>query len=383
MPEQKHAQNNQDANDIGDFYYAPPAGYLALCTQNLADPSIALPGEHFNTLLYTSNTNQAMSVTGAGFQPDWCWFKNRTSTNRHAIFDSVRGVYKVIASNGTYVEESRSDMLTSFDSDGWSIGADAGGYGVNYSNNTDKFASWNWKGGGAQVTNTEGSMDSYVSANPTAGFSIVKMSTTGTGGTATLGHGLSQAPELVIGKPYNAADNWRVGSDEMTNWGTIMRLDLDTAQGAHANCFASTAPTASLVTMGSDGLNNGSYQSILYCFHSVEGYSKIGKYDSNNSTTGPFVYLGFTPAYILLKCLNAADNWNIYDIKRDGYNGTGGTYQVRADSNAAGFTSAATMVDLVSNGMKIRTNDPGTNGSSRSYLYLAFAESPFKYARAR
>jgi hypothetical protein len=120
----------------------------------------------------------------------------------------------------------------------------------------------------------------------------------------------------------------------------------------------------------------------MYSFANIEGYSKHGTYASNNNADGPFLHLGFTPAFIMLKCTNATDNWNLYDIKRNGYNGTGGTYQIRADSNAAGFTSAATMIDLVSNGVKMRTNDPGTN-SSRNYLYMAFAESPFKTSNAR
>ncbi len=143
-------------------------------------------------------------------------------------------------------------------------------------------------------------------------------------------------------------------------------------------------PTASIVKVSAHAeVNASSTDYIMYCFHSIEGYSKVGTYSSNNLADGPFLYLGFTPAYILLKCTSATDNWNIYDIKRDGYNGTGGTWQLRADSAAAGFTAAGTMVDLVSNGMKIRTNDPGTNGSGRTYIYYAVAESPFKTSNSR
>ena len=153
-------------------------------------------------------------------------------------------------------------------------------------------------------------MDSLVSANPTAGFSIVKMDATGTGSTATIGHGLSQAPVVIIGKPYNAGDNWRCGSTYLNSrnanaWTYNAILNTDVAEYQHTNVFDGTAPTATLVTMGSDGLNNGSYQSILYCFHAVEGYSKFGYYIGNGNANGAFIYTGFRPAFVMTKRLDS------------------------------------------------------------------------------
>ena len=399
----KTAQNNQDANDIGDFYYAPPAGYLALCSDNaLPDPSIALPTDHFNPKLYTG-TGAELAITGVGFQPDFTWIKTRTLTYNHRAMDSVRAetYYEVTPNSNAAQTTADAQTLKSFDSDGFTLGTSSG------VNPVSTMASWNWKAGGSPTAdndNTGGAMDANsvalngslqaaytpsgspsvypkrMSINTTNGFSIISYTSPGTNNDESIPHGLSQAPDMVIVKNLDSAYNWDVWTPALQSG---YDLRLNTTDAETASRWSTTIPSSTLVTLKDTYEVNGTDKYIAYCFHSVEGYSKIGTYDSNNSTDGPFVYLGFTPAFIMLKCTNATDNWNLYDIKRNGYNGTGGTYQIRADSNAAGFTSAATMVDLVSNGMKIRTNDPGTNGSSRNYLYLAFAESPFKTARAR
>ena len=408
------AQGNTDTNDCGDFYYAPPAGYLALCTNNLADPSIALPGENFNSILWTGDGTSPRSFTGVGFTPDFTWTKNRTTGVSHMLYDTVRGAGndKELSSDSVAIEGGgNSDTygyLSAFGSDGFTTTDGSGSPNYYFNENTKNFVSWNWKAGGTPTaTNSAGAGNVptagsvkingvnsgsalagstpvlKLAANTTSGFSIGTY--LGDGANATLAHGLSQGPELVIVKAIvGATYNWTAGWTPSAAWTDYMHLDTTAAAVDDAAFWQDTAPTASVINIGANGNVSATGDTfVFYAWHSVEGYSKIGTYASNNSTDGPFVYLGFTPAFIMLKCTNATDNWNLYDIKRNGYNGTGGTYQLRADTTAAGFTAAGTMVDLVSNGMKIRTNDPGTNGSSRNYIYLAFAESPFKTSRAR
>ena len=369
------AQGNGGTGE--DFYYTPPAGFKALNTDNLPDPAIADPTKHFNTVLYTGNAT-IRNITDVGFQSDFTWIKMRDAAYPNNIFDSIRGDDLRLQSNNNFAEASAANTVTFGNANGFSLGTDSGDFGVN--KNTSTFVAWNWDMGGSNATNTNGSITSTVRANTTYGQSIVSYTGNATAG-ATVGHGLSSAPDMIILKDRDAINSWRVYSSEIPNTQHLILNDTNAlVTGTHWN---NTTATSSVFSLGSNDAVNGARGFIAYCFHSVEGYSKIGTYASNNSTDGPFVYLGFTPAFIMLKCTNATDNWNLYDIKRNGYNGTGGTYQLRADTTAAGFTAAGTMVDLVSNGMKIRTNDPGTNGLSRNYIYLAFAESPFKTSRAR
>ena len=372
----KTAQGNQDGNSKGDFYYVPPTDYLALCTDNLSAPEIALPGDNFNTVLYTG-TGVARSITGVGFAPDFVWLKNRDTAGQFNILnDTIRGADKQLSSNSTEAETSDSGVLTAFGSDGFSVGTASGS-----NESTKGIVSWNWKAGGSAVANTAGTIDALVSANTTAGFSIVKFNEAGTGAGATIGHGLSQAPELVIGKPYNAGDGWRVGSDFLTSWAYIMRLQTTVAELTHVS-FNNLAPTSTLVNMGADGLNNTSYESVLYCFHSVEGYSKVGSYEGNGNSddAGPFVYCGFKPAFLLVKARDYVTDWVMYDNKRDTYNIVN-NYLEPNTSDAEAVDSAEDF-DMLSNGFKIRSADIKLNHTV-DYIFLAFAESPFKYSNAR
>ena len=371
----KTAQGNQDGNEKGDFYYTPPSGYLALCTDNLSAPEIALPGENFNTLIYDDG---AGAKTGVGFQPDLVWVKSRGSLYDHKLTDSVRGVTKSLESNELTAEATDSTGLTAFGADGFTVGAD-----TNYADTTGTgMVAWNWKAGGSAVANTTGTIDALVSANTAAGFSIVKFNEAGTGVNATIGHGLSQAPELVIGKPYNAGDSWRVGSDFLTSWAYIMRLQTTVAEFSFPTAFNSLAPTSTLVNMGTDGLNNSPYESVLYCFHSVEGYSKIGSYVTVSGAAtnglGNFIYTGFKPAWFLNKMISGPDGaggWFLYDNKRNAYNLTG-TYLVPSANYADEVATQGW--DFLSNGIKLRASF-----SANTHIYMAFAESPFKYSNAR
>ena len=375
------AQGNQDDNDVGDFYYSPPSGFLALCTDNLPDPSIADPTVHMNTILWAGDSTSPRTFTGVGFQPDWSWGKSRTNTYDHQLTDSVRGVGEVLTSATSAAEQTEpgSGWLSAFNSDGFVItGAASGTYkDAAWNESGQNYVGWNWKAGGAAVTNDDGDIDSEVSVNTTAGFSIVGY--TGTGSATTVGHGLSQTPELILIKNRPDTDDWIVYSEPVGNTSGLL-LSFTNYPDVDSGYFNDTSPTSSVFTVGTQNRTNGSTNAMIaYCFHSVEGYSKIGSYTGNGLADGPMVYTGFTPAYVIIKKTSAAENWYIMDNKRPGYNVDNDILYTNL-SNAEADTDLA---DLVSNGIKIRTTDGAANTSTGTYIYWAFAEIPFKTANAR
>lgn len=372
----KTAQGNQDGNGIGDFYYTPPTGFKALCSDNLSDPSIADPTKHFNTMTYSGNAS-TRSITGVGFQPDFIWGKQRNGTNAHALVNSVTGNTKYLSSQRNNVEDTQTDVVTSFDSDGFSLGASVG-FDMNQSGSN--LVAWNWKAGGTASSNEDGSITSSVSANTTAGFSIVSYTGNSTAG-ATVGHGLSQAPELVIAKERTNADSWLVFSEPLGNTKALF-LNETSAPGTHTTYWNDTSPSSTVVTLGSDNKANGSGTIIMYCFHGIDGYSKVGSYTGNGSADGTFIYTGFRPAFVMVKSSNAIASWWMGDTARETYNGGAGTYGW-LQANASDAEADYTAIDHLSNGFKLRDVHGGLNGSGNTYLYLAFAESPFKYSNAR
>jgi hypothetical protein len=379
------AGGNQDDNGIGDFAYAPPSGYLALCTANLPTPTIVDGSEHFNTVLWAGDGSQTRSLTAVNFQPDFSWLKIRSGTTQdHQLYDSVRGAGsgKNLSSNTTAVEGTVNTVsdgdygfVSSFDADGFSVDdgaiATTGGY-VNHSGRT--YAAWNWKAGGTAVANTDGSITSQVSANTDAGFSIVSWVHSST--TSTIGHGLTTAPNLIILKSRTTAYNWDVGSDDI-GWGNRMILN-STAASSGTAFWNSTAPTSSVFTYAGSGATNGDAM-IAYCFANVEGYCKAGRYIGNGSTDGPYIHLGFRASWIMVKSTGAS-NWFIWDTSRNPYNAT--TTPLFPNSSSA---EEATLypIDILSNGFKLRGASGLGINESATYIYLAFAENPFKYANAR
>ena len=398
------AQGNTDGNANGDFYYTPPLGYLALCTNNLADPAIALPGEHFNTVLWTGNAT-ARSITGVGFEPDWVWIKTRQTAEYHNLFDVLRGVQEPLFSNVSNAQTTNVNTLTSFDSDGFSIGNDDA---VN--ENTEGIVAWNWKAGGAPTapnTETTGVMTSgsvfqngasntsftpgstiyptKISANTTAGFSIVTY--TGTGSNATVAHGLPTAPELILAKNTYGAASWPVGATPV-GWTYWLNLNnTNAAASSPSQSWNDTAPSASVFSIGTlDNINASTQTYVAYCFASIEGYSKIGVYEGNGDADGPVLYTGFRPAYILLKTIDDVNSWLIMDNKQiySDYTTVGNYNPVKADIKASGTGDGnAYDTDFLSNGFKIRNAYGGQNQNAITYFFLAFAESPFKTANAR
>ncbi len=295
------AGNNADDNEYGNFLYDVPAGFLALCTKNLPDPTVT-PSEHFNTILYDDG---AGAKTGVGFQPDLVWVKSRGSTYSHKLTDAVRGVTKAILKPNSAVEATDSTGLTAFGTDGFTVGAD-----TTYSDTTgDGMVAWNWKANGSGSSNGTGSVTSTVSANTSAGFSIV--SWVGTGATATIGHGLSQTPNFITVKNREGTHNQIAGTiqSNIVDFTDGIFPDWIDAMNDNADYFSDTPPTSSVFTVGSSvNLNQSTDNMIAYCWHSVEGYSKIGSYEGNSNADGTFVYTGFKPALVMIKNLDGAGN---------------------------------------------------------------------------
>ena len=323
------------------------------------DPTI-----YFNTKLYTGN-NTGQSITGVGFQPDWVWIKSRTDTNSHNSWDSVRGVNKYLENDTTKVQTTVTNGVTAFGTDGFTVGdRDA------INDNGLSLVSWNWKAGGSASSNSNGSVTTSVSANTTAGFSVVNVPTTGS--VLTAGHGLSQAPEIIFEKSRDRSDNWIVYNYSIGNTKALF-LNLANANSTATDFFNDTSPTSTVWTMGSENsVNNASQETIAYCFHSVKGYSKISHFIGNGNTDGTFVYTGFRPAWVMIKRTDGANSWVIYDNKREGYNVDNDALQANG-SNTEGTSDD---IDLLSNGFKMRTSGVGENGDGSTYLFMAFAEAP-------
>ena len=358
-------QGNTDDNGVGDFYYAPPSGFLALTTGNLPTPTITAPDDYFNTVLYTG-TSATRSVTGVGFQPDWLWTKARSNASNHSIVDVVRGTNKLLLADRTDSEYTQT-IIDSFDSDGFTTSSASSA--INLSGYT--YVAWNWLAGGTAVSNTDGAMTSSVSANTDAGFSIIDCTTTAA--NSTCGHGLSKKPELVIAKQRDGTSNWYVLTDIIDGSSDYLRLDLTAAK----TDYASSAPTATTITLPfASGVST-----ISYAFHSVESYSKIGTYTGNGSTDGTFVHLGFRPSFVLLKVSSATENWVIFDNERSEHNLSQlGLYP---NTSGAEVTISTNGIDMLSNGFKLKGTGSRTNGSGRTYIFYAVAEAPFKSANAR
>jgi len=476
----KTAGGNSDANGYGNFFYTVPSGFLALCTQNMStEQTIAVNNgkDNFNTVLWTGNggTN---AITGVGFQPDWVWGKDRTGTDNHHLFDHVRGTNQRIMSNSTAAENTETNCLDSFDSDGFTLGSNTG-----LNANGDNHVGWNWKagtsapsntyvvkvvsdsgnkyrfddfgtsaitlelqeggtftfdqsdnsnsghplrfsttsngthGGGTEYTtgvttngtpgqagaytritvaagaptlyyyctqhsgmggqantgslfgftNVKGTLQGVVSPNTNAGFSVVTF--TANGGSQTIGHGLSQAPVLSIRRRLDVTSSWFVHTNLID--GGMDYLQLNTTAASSSSSLANFTATTS-------GADDNSNQYVVYFFHSVEGFSKIGTYKGNGSTNGTFVYTGFRPAYVLIKALDRTVEWTVMDSARDTYNPAG--KQLSPDSSAREYADAEHHAerDFLSNGFKLRGNANATNASSsNNYIYIAFAENPF------
>jgi hypothetical protein len=337
------------------FAYNMPAGYKTLCTTNLPTPTIKKPSSYFDALAYTG-TGASNSISSLGFSPDLVWIKNRGGATSNALYDTTRLATKQLSSDTTGDEATSSTGLTAFDSNGFTLGTSTL---VNTSGT--QYVAWAWD------------------EAPIAGLDIV--SYTGTGANATIPHNLGVAPKMLIVKARTTAgadQGWPVWHESIANT-TYLQLNSTAATATGTNYWNSTSPTSSVFSVGTNAAVNTSADTyIAYAFAEVEGFSKIGSYTGNANANGPFVYCGFRPSFILIKSRTAVDAWLIYDNERNTFN--------VASSNLVPNTSAAEAtisgIDFVSNGFKLRTITTTPN-AAQTYIFAAFAESPFKYARAR
>jgi len=395
------------------FAYTAPSGFKALCTQNLPTPTIGATtatqaGKFFNTVVYNGANQTPQNITTVGFQPDFTWIKWRANTYYHNLFDVIRGVNNVLSTNVAVAEGIRPGTLTSFNSDGFSLGNDSTYSGVNI--DATSYVAWNWKANGAGVTNTSGSITSTVSANTTSGFSVVTYTGNGTivAANGTVGHGLGVVPSMIIIKRRDSTGFWYVatkdgGTATSPTYSLFTRgssgLNQTGAAFTTGQSYASsgyiTSSTFNLywlnaaVTAGDSydiNYNTGTY--VAYCFAEVAGYSKFGSYTGNGSSDGPFVYTGFRPAFLMIKRTDATSNaWMIYDGTRNTSNITDKKLAANlsvVENEGAQLGGDSLGVDFLSNGFK-SVNQTGTNqnASGGSYIYAAFAEHPFKYSLAR
>ena len=466
------------------FAHTPPTGYEKLNTTNLPDPTIKLPNKHFDTLLYSGNGSDNRDITGLNFAPDWVWLKRRDGSMSHNLGDTVRGANKVLFSDQTAAENTETDRIKAYNSDGFRLGTDSA---VNFNGYT--YVTWNWNagdtdgktytvtvvsdsgnkyrfdgygtsavtldlaeggtyifnypsahpfrfsttsdgthGGGSEYTtgvtvisstsiqivvaasaptlyyycsshsgmggaintnstlgssNFDGTIQTKVKVNALAGFSIINYTGNGTAGS-TVGHGLGVKPDFMILRNRPDVTNWIVYHSELNTDGQSF-LELNETQdglSTSTTLYNSTAPSSSVITLGTNNASNGNNDAMLvYAFSEVAGYSRIGSYLGNGSSNGTFVFCGFRPAWVLIKKSSAAGSWVLWDNKRNPHNTC--DIDVNPNRDFAEDNYSNHDVDFLSNGFKFTSSDNTTNHNAYKYVFIAFAESPFKNARAR
>ena len=341
----------------------------------MAYTTIDKPTDYFNTKTYTgtaTSSGDTQAVTGVGFQPDWVWIKNRDGAYQHVLYDVIRGVNKEVRSsqNIAEVDSGTNGYLSAFDSDGFTTTR-----GINTGNHVNAsgsgFVSWNWLAGGSASSNTDGSITSSVSANTTAGFSIVSFTGNGTH-PSTVGHGLGAVPQIVIVKARSEAQAWKMYNVNLGN-NKIIELNA-TGASFTDNDWNSTTPTSSVFTVNNNNVNENTQTYIAYCFAEKKGYSKFGSYIGNGNADGTFVYTGFKPAWVMVK-ETGVGNWLMKDNKRPTYNQNDQYFY--ANGSNSEFTNSVVGMDFLSNGFKCRGTAGDMNGNGTTVLYMAFAESPF------
>ena len=341
----------------------------------MAYTTINDPSAQFQTQLYTGNasTLNVVNSGNANLQPDFVWLKNYgTAGKDYGMFDTNRGTTKMLSSNNNGNENTVATSLTAFNSDGFTLGSD-GGPNANSSSNV----AWQWKAnGGTTSSNSSGTITSTVQANTTAGFSIVSYTGNNTSG-ATVGHGLGAVPDTIFLKALTDSQNWFVNTPVGGGTGYMMLNQTNADSGSNSSVWNSTAPTSTVFTLGNSGGVNDSISYIAYCFANTKGFSSFGSYSGSGGSAGPFVFLGFKPAFVMIKKVNAAEDWGIVDDKRSSTNGFNVIDRfLYANENHAQATTQ-TPADLLSNGFKSRNSDGKWNTDGSQYIYMAFASSPF------
>ena len=375
------AGGNADENGYGDFLNSVPSGFLALCTANLDTPAV-IPSEHFDIVTYTGNDSDN-EIDGLNFQPDWVWIKRRDDTDHHMLFDSLRGfnddgdsLHIKISEDSNQESHDDDQHLKSFDSDGFTVqGSDSETNG-----DTNTYVAWNWKIAGTASGTTTGSGTSKAYSarhNTDAGISLIKYIGNGTAGH-TIPHHLGAAPDVVWVCKRTVASN--VLEQRAILGNANLQPTTDEATSYSVTWFNGTAPSSTVFTLGSGSTNVDDVDHFAWCFRSIDGYSKMGKYTGNGSSNGTFVYTGFRVKWLLHKKTNDTANWVITDATRNTYNPVG-LYLIPNENNAE--ADGTTFFDFTSNGFKLRTSGGGQNGNDDTHVFIAFAETPFRYANAR
>ena len=321
---------------------------------------------HMNTKLFTG-TGSENAITGIGFQPDWVWFKSRTNTEHHKLYDAVRGVQKTLYSNLDNASYTDAQSLKSFGSDGYTVGTESAING-----NGQSIVSWNWKANGQGSANTDGTINStYTSANTTSGFSIIQY--TGTGSAGTVGHGLDQTLDAVIVKKTSGDEDWNVWFRAETPKIGILNDGAAFYSPGAAGINGPTI-TSDVVGLGTSATANGSGATyVAYCFAEKQGYSKFGSYVGNGNADGSFIYTGFKPAFVIIKESNGTNSWQMWDNKTSPYNLANAYLQPNTTSAEI---SGNNQIDILSNGIKLRSSNTANNGSGQSFIFMAFAAAP-------
>jgi len=343
----------------------------------LPAPDIADGSDYFDTVLWTGDGSSPRSISGLEFSPDFVWYKSRSNAYSNTVYDIVRGAGndKTLLTNTTAAEATAGGAdygyLSAFDSTGFTL--TEGDINFAWGNaSSATYVAWNWLAGGSGSSNTDGSITSTVSANPSAGFSIV--SYTGTGSNATVGHGLGVAPKMIIVKDRDASIVWAVHHSDI-NIDNYLRLNTADGEVAGLAVWNQTAPTSTVFSIGISTIVNNTNDYIAYCFAEVEGYSKFGSYTGNGNADGPFIATSFSPSWIMVKRTDSADTWNILDDKRGPINPN--QNRLYADLDSAESGDAGARADFLSNGFKLRTTNGDMNGSGGTYIFMALAENPF------
>ena len=348
----------------------------------MAYTTIDKPEDYFDTTTYTGNgSSQTLSMDNLGM----LWMKNRTETSNHVLFDVVRGGYYTsdpgpeLRPNGS-TKGSGSDISQTygigFGSSSSTIGSDGGGY--NYNQSGKSYVGWQWRANGSGSTNTAGSIDATVSVNTTSGFSIVNW--TGSGSSATLGHGLGATPKLIIVKNLSDVVNWFLYNHSIitpsSNNKTFMTLNTTGAIESNGTATTFTSVSNTTFGVGTDNIINGSSDKMIaYVFSEKQGFSKFGSYTGNGNVDGTFIYTGFSPAFVMVKRTDASGDWAMIDNKRNTFNVM--NKYLKAQATDAESTDASFDIDAVSNGFKLRYNNGNYNASGGNYIYMVFAENPF------
>jgi hypothetical protein len=362
------------------FTYTPPTGFKAPNSQNLPEPT-APDGSKYMDILEWAGNGSNRSITGLEFSPDWVWVKKYAggSDRSHQVFDIVRGAQQTLHADNTDSDHTNGNRLSSFDSNGFSIGTSGGDDGINPSNG--HMVAWCWDAGSSTVTNNNGSISCQTRALTTAGFSIVSYTGNGSSG-ATVGHGLGVVPTMFVVKRRDQGNRgWNVYHHKIGNTKYI-QWQQSGAENTNSAWWNNTTPSSTTFTLGNDNdvnQNSGTY--IAYVFTDILGYSKFGIYTGSGNSDGAFVFTGFRPRYVVVKRSDSGNHWVIYDSKLSTFNVVDD--YLRIDTNNAQSTDSQVNIDFYANGFKLRSPYDIVNAGSGRYIYMAFAENAFKYARAR